>query len=160
MSLSYRDVLEILEIIDSSTMDELVLEREGAKLVVGFHRDGPAATAVMEPEGLAAAAAPSADRAAAAPGDAAAELDARSGDWTAVRAPMVGTLYRAPSPGEANFVEIGDTVAAGDPLALIEVMKLYTTIEAEQAGRIVEIAAANATLVEYDQILFFIEPVD
>jgi acetyl-CoA carboxylase biotin carboxyl carrier protein len=71
---------------------------------------------------------------------------------------MVGTFYRAPSPQDPPFVEVGDRVEAGDPVCMIEVMKLFTTIEAQQAGRIVEIAVENATAVEYDQALFVIEP--
>ena len=71
---------------------------------------------------------------------------------------MIGTFYRARSPGEPPFVKVGDEVQMGDPLCLIEVMKLYTTIEAQHAGHIAEIGAENGVLVEYDQLLFVIEP--
>ena len=75
-----------------------------------------------------------------------------------VRAPMVGTFYRGPSPEAPPFVEPGKVVAEGDPLCLIEVMKLFTTVTAEAAGRVVEICAENAAMVEYGQALFVIEP--
>ncbi len=71
---------------------------------------------------------------------------------------MVGTFYRAPSPDAAPFVEVGSIVHKGNPLCLIEVMKLFTTIAAEHDGRIVAIGAENAELVEYGRMLFVIEP--
>jgi acetyl-CoA carboxylase biotin carboxyl carrier protein len=70
---------------------------------------------------------------------------------------MVGTFYRAPSPDAPPFVEVGATVHQGDPLGIIEVMKLFTTIHADCDGRVVEIGPANASLVEYGQMLFVIE---
>jgi biotin carboxyl carrier protein len=71
---------------------------------------------------------------------------------------MVGTFYRRPAPQEPAYVEMGDTVRQGDPICIIEVMKLFTTIEAPVAGRIVEIGAENEDLVQLDQVLFVIDP--
>ena len=70
---------------------------------------------------------------------------------------MVGTFYRAPTPEAPPFVEVGGVVSAGQPLCLIEVMKLFTTINSEVAGRIVQIGAENGELVEYGRTLFVIE---
>jgi acetyl-CoA carboxylase biotin carboxyl carrier protein len=75
-----------------------------------------------------------------------------------VVAPMVGTFYRSPAPDAPPFVESGSTVRKGEPLCLIEVMKLFTTITSEYDGRIVQIGAENGELVEYGRILFVIEP--
>jgi acetyl-CoA carboxylase biotin carboxyl carrier protein len=75
-----------------------------------------------------------------------------------VTAPMVGTFYRAPSPDAPPFVEIGTSVQRGQALCLIEVMKLFTTIYAEQPGRVVQIGAQDGELVEYGRALFIIEP--
>lgn len=69
---------------------------------------------------------------------------------------MVGTFYRSPSPGAPPFVEIGSKVKKGDPICIIEVMKLFTTIHAEWSGTVKEIGAENAELVEYGQMLFVI----
>ncbi|CAM5408375.1 Biotin carboxyl carrier protein of acetyl-CoA carboxylase OS=Afipia felis OX=1035 GN=accB PE=4 SV=1 [Afipia felis] len=74
-----------------------------------------------------------------------------------VVAPMTGTFYRAPSPDKPPFVEVGSIVRAGQPLCVIEVMKLFTTINAECDGRIVQIAAENSELVEFGRVLFVIE---
>ncbi len=76
---------------------------------------------------------------------------------TEIRSPMVGTFYRAPSPDAPAFVEIGTKVAAGDPLCMIEVMKLFTTIYAETDGIVVEICALDGEAVEYGRVLFVIE---
>jgi acetyl-CoA carboxylase biotin carboxyl carrier protein len=71
-----------------------------------------------------------------------------------VRAPMVGTFYRAGAPGEPPFVEVGDEVEPGQQLAILEAMKLMNPLEAEHPGRVVEVLAENGSFVEYDQPLF------
>ena len=73
---------------------------------------------------------------------------------------MVGTFYRAPSPEAPPFVEVGSLVEKGQALCLIEVMKLFTTIYAERAGRVVQIGPDNGDLVEFGQRLFVIEARD
>jgi biotin carboxyl carrier protein len=75
-----------------------------------------------------------------------------------VRSPAVGSFWIAPSPGAPPFTEPGRTVAEGDQLAIVEVMKLMNPVLAPQAGEVVQICAANAELVEYEQILFLIRP--
>lgn len=78
--------------------------------------------------------------------------------WIAVNAPMVGTFYRSPNPGEPAFVEVGDTVAVGDPVGLVEVMKLFTELTCDVAGKVARIDADDAVLVEYGQPLLWVEP--
>ena len=73
-----------------------------------------------------------------------------------VKAPMVGTFYRAPNPGAAPFVEIGQAVKEGEPLCIIEAMKLLNEIEADKSGVIKEIFVENGEPVEYGQPLFVI----
>ena len=165
MALSYREVAEILKIIDASACEELILELEGTKLVVRRGQagngdagmagnPGPVSTdSVSSSTGAAATPAP------AAPVTKQAAAEKRREDGLVeMRAPMIGTFYRAPSPTEPPFVNVGDQVQVGDAVCIIEVMKLYTTIEAQHAGRIAEIGAENGALVEYDQLLFVIEP--
>ena len=76
----------------------------------------------------------------------------------AVKAPMVGTFYRAPSPGAAPFVEIGDRVQPDTVVCIIEVMKLMNTIHAEATGTVREIRVDNSQPVEFGQVLIVIEP--
>jgi len=75
---------------------------------------------------------------------------------TVVKSPMVGTFYRSPSPGAKSFVELGQTVKAGETLCIIEAMKLLNEIESEVGGEIKEILAENGQAVEYGQPLFVI----
>lgn len=157
MSLTYDEIAEIIKLIDSSSCDELVVETGDIKLVV--RRNGASAGAAAEYVERGSApvtvspAAPRKARAAAPKVAAAA-----AAGQIEVAAPMVGTFYRAPNPEARAFVDVGDVVGVGDPLCLIEVMKLFTTINAEVAGRIVQIGAENGELVEYGRTLFVIEP--
>jgi acetyl-CoA carboxylase biotin carboxyl carrier protein len=157
MRLRYEDIGEILKIIDSSSCDEFLLETDEIKLVVRRHGANSSSPPVFA-EAMASpgpASVLSARPATAAPQAPAAAIEQ---GHHVVRAPMVGTFYRALSPDAPPFVEVGSTVHRGDPLCIIEVMKLFTTIFADCDGRVAEIGAANASLVEYGQILFVIEP--
>jgi len=77
--------------------------------------------------------------------------------YSVVTSPMVGTFYRAPAPGEAPFVSVGDTVKVGQTLCIIEAMKIMNEIEAEVNGTIVKILVENVQPVEYNQPLFYID---
>ena len=74
-----------------------------------------------------------------------------------VRSPMVGTMYTSPSPDAPLFVTIGQNVKVGDTLCIVEAMKMFNEIEADKAGKIIDILVANGDPVEYDQPLFVIE---
>lgn len=160
MALSYAEVAEILKLVDASSLDELTLEIGDARLVVRRHGSGaPTETAMpSQPRPAPSAAAPSAPapmapKAKPAPAAAPAEDGA-----VAVESPMVGRFYRRPSPEEPVFVEEGAHVAAGQTLCLIEVMKLFTAVEAPMAGTILAIGVEDGAAVEYDQPLFWIRP--
>jgi acetyl-CoA carboxylase biotin carboxyl carrier protein len=156
LSLNYDDIAEILKIIDGSSCDELIVETGDLKLVVRRNSAGTAyspshdiaAPAAKMPPPVGAQTSAEAQRPAAV----------KAAHQIEVTAPMVGTFYRASSPDAPPFVEIGKTVRKGDPLCLIEVMKLFTTIASEHDGRIAQIGAENAELVEYGRTLFIIEP--
>ncbi len=154
MSLTYKDISEILKIIDSSDCEELVLEVGDTKLVVQRNAGGARAprTEIASPPGT--------EPAPIAPLPAPADTPSISASarGAEIRAPMVGTFYRKPSPAEPAFVEEGQAVKRGDPLCLIEVMKLYTTIEAPMDGIVAAIGAEDAALVAHNQVLFVIEP--
>ena len=160
MALSFKDVAEILKIVDASDCEEVILEVEGTRLVV---RKGQNNGAPSTPSVDAATTPPPASAEQLAPAQSTGEKSTAApvkidDGLVAVRSPMVGTTYRRPAPDDPPFVEVGTRVEKGPPLCLIEVMKLYTTIEAPSAGVIVAIYADDATLVEFDQILFSISP--
>jgi len=163
VSLTYKDVAEILRIVDESDVEELIIELADSKLVVRRNATTGAATASRPATMPVAQAAPEpAPAPVAVPEPAPAPVEAPSPAalpaGVEVKAPMVGTFYRKPGPQDPPFVEIGDHVNAGDPLCLIEVMKLFTTIEAPVSGKIAAISVENEALVQLDEVLLVIEP--
>lgn len=76
-----------------------------------------------------------------------------------IKSPMVGTFYRSPSPDKPAFVKVGDTITADSPVCLIEAMKLFNEVKAEISGRIVKVVVEDSSPVEYEQVLFLVEPV-
>lgn len=78
--------------------------------------------------------------------------------YITVKSPIIGTFYRKPSPDKPLFVEVGQTVAEGDVLCVIEAMKLFNEIESEISGKIVKVLVDDATPVEFDQPLFLVDP--
>jgi acetyl-CoA carboxylase biotin carboxyl carrier protein len=154
MTLRYEEVAEILKIIDSSNCDEISIETAEIKLFIRRSGIGSAET-MRSPSGPAAPAS-EIKREAPRPADGKIALVA---DQFEITAPMVGTFYRAQSPEAPPFVEIGSVVSRGQPLCLIEVMTLFTTVHAEQDGRVVHIGAENGEFVEYGRTLFVLESV-
>jgi acetyl-CoA carboxylase biotin carboxyl carrier protein len=157
VSLRYEEIAEIMKIIDNSSCDELIVETGDLKLVV--RRNGaPGNAPVLERAAVSAPSKQAATPKSAAPAQSVQPAKAESSGKLEVAAPMVGTFYRAPSPDAPVFVEVGSVVRVGQPLCVIEVMKLFTTINSEFEGRIVQIGAENGELVEYGRTLFVIEP--
>jgi acetyl-CoA carboxylase biotin carboxyl carrier protein len=144
-----RKIKTLIDLVEQSGISELEV-REGEESV-RISRQVMAAPAPVYATAPAAIAAPSAPAPVAAP--AAPAADARH----IVRAPMVGTFYRSPSPGAKPFVEVGQTVKVGQVLCIIEAMKMLNQIEADKAGVISEVFAENEKPVEFDQPLFAIE---
>lgn len=82
----------------------------------------------------------------------------QEGNYLTVKSPIIGTLYRRPSPDKPVFVEVGDTIKEGDVLCVIEAMKLFNEIESEVSGKIVKILVDDSSPVEFDQPLFLVDP--
>lgn len=161
MTLTYKDVAEIIKIIDASNCDEVIIELGDTKIVVRRGSEGavsagpgtaPQRRPVQAPPSAVTSAKPEAGAAKIA-STLAHEADASS----LMRAPMTGTFYRAPSPKDPPFVEEGAAVKKGDTLCMIEVMKLFTSIQAETDGIVTRIYPDDATVVQVDQPLFRIE---
>ena len=74
------------------------------------------------------------------------------------KSPMVGTFYRKPSPDKEEFAKVGDVISEGDTVCVIEAMKLFNEIESEVSGKIVKVLVDDTTPVEYDQVLFLVDP--
>ena len=78
--------------------------------------------------------------------------------YITIKSPIIGTFYRKPSPDKPLFVEVGQTIAVGDVLCIIEAMKLFNEIESEVSGKVVKILVDDASPVEFDQPLFLVDP--
>jgi acetyl-CoA carboxylase biotin carboxyl carrier protein len=156
MSLTAADVAEILRLVEGSSFDEFSLELDGLKL--NFKRTGDGMglsevpAGVASPPDAAATAPASAPPAEAAPTAAAASPAADSKVHNLL-APMLGTFYRAPKPGEPPYVMAGDVVEKDTIVGIIEVMKLMNTVRAQVGGTVAEILAADGAFVEYGEIL-------
>jgi acetyl-CoA carboxylase biotin carboxyl carrier protein len=81
-----------------------------------------------------------------------------SGDYLEIKSPIVGTFYRSAGPDKGPYVKVGDTVDKGSVVCIVEAMKLFNEIESEVRGKIVKIVAEDASPVEYDQVLFLVDP--
>lgn len=152
-----RKLKTLIDLVSDSNVQELeITEAEGKVRIV---KGGTGmAQAVMVPQNTyapaplqMASAAPSAP----ALSEAASSVVALAGH--SVKSPMVGSFYRASSPGAKAFVEVGDTVAVGDTVCIIEAMKILNEIEADKAGVVKKIMCDNGQAVEYGQALVFIE---
>lgn len=160
-SLTLQDLEALIAQFGQSDWRELHLHAGDLELFLSKDSGSRAPeTRASAPAGAVAAAAP-APVPGSAPDSAAVPVAARahvSDGWIVVKAPSLGTFYRAPRPGAAPFVESGSTVDANSELCLIEVMKLFTTLKAGATGVIREIYVSDGDLVEYDQPLFLVEP--
>lgn len=148
-------IRELAKVVEDSGVGEITVEEDGMRISIRMSGAAPAASAAAAPV---AAAAPAAQPAAAPAAAPAAEEDPRPANWVKVSAPMVGTFYAAPAPGEPAFVKVGDEVAAGETLCIVEAMKLMNEIGAPQMGIVREICVEDASPVEYGTALFYIEP--
>lgn len=150
-----RKLKTLIDLVQASGISEIEINEEGdhVRIVNRPAASVQAAPAVIEiPAAPIAAAAP--QPAPKAP-SAAPASDSPTG--TQVTSPMVGTFYRAPSPGADPFVEVGSQVKKGDTLCIIEAMKLLNEIEAEVSGTVKQILVDNGSPVEFGQTLFIIE---
>ncbi len=169
MELSHDDVQRLLKLLDEAEhLEAFDLVYGDFRLSIRRHGAGdgprPAAPASMPPvAAVPAAAASSASAPAPAPA-AAPQATAKPAERAVpegrvgIRAHTVGTFYRAPSPHDRPFVEVGQSVKAEDTVGLIEVMKCYMPVTAGIDGTVTEIWAENGVLVEYDEIVVLIEP--
>lgn len=153
-----RKLKTLIDLVSESNVSELeITEAEGKVRIVksGGNVVQQFVAAPMQAAPVQAAAAPTV---AATPAEqAAASAAAAAASGHQVKSPMVGSFYRAASPGAKPFVEVGDTVKEGDTLCIIEAMKILNEIEADKSGTVTRILADNGQAVEYGQPLFVIE---
>jgi acetyl-CoA carboxylase biotin carboxyl carrier protein len=158
-----KELQDLIDFIAKSGLNKVNIETEEFKISVQREPNTRQVMSVAAPApqaALAAAPAPApAAPAAAAPAPApTAPAPAEGANLVPLKSPMIGTFYRSSSPETPAFVQVGDLVEKGQVICIIEAMKLFNEIEAEQSGRVVKALVENASPVEYDQPLFLIEP--
>jgi len=150
-----RKLKTLIDLVSDSNVSELeITEAEGKVRIV---KGGGAVVQGYAPAPVYAA--PAAAALAAAPAAPAAPAVAEPAAVTGhtVKSPMVGTFYRSSAPGAKAFVEVGDSIKAGETICIIEAMKILNEIEADKSGTVTQILSENGQAVEYGQPLFIIE---
>ncbi len=152
-------ITKLIELISDSKVDEIEIEEDGKKIRIAKSHAAAAAPQPMmysvapPPQNYQSPApvtqtAPVASEASTAPPSKLQE----------VKSPIVGTFYSAPAPDAPPFVEVGSMISKGSPLCIVEAMKLMNEIESDVSGKIVQIMVENGDPIEYDQVLFLVEP--
>ena len=147
-----RKVKKLIELLEESDIAEIEIHEGEESVRISRNSTNVVAAAPMQIAAPAPVAAAAPAPVAAAVEPAAAEVSGHT-----INAPMVGTFYRASTPGSSPFVEIGQQVSVGDTLCIIEAMKLLNQIESDKSGTVTAVLAENGQPVEYDQPLFIIE---
>ena len=145
-----RKVKKLIELLEASSVDEIEIKEGEESVRISRNTGAPIAMAAAPVPAAPAMPAPVAPVAAPAPAAPAVNTA------NAVKSPMVGTFYRSPSPEAPSFVEVGQSVRAGDVLCIVEAMKMMNQIEADRAGTVTAIHAENGEPVEFDQPLITI----
>lgn len=167
--MNVKEIIELVDFISKKRLEEVKIETEAIKLSI---KKSAAQNKVVEQTVVhtapavaaapvaAAAPAPAAAPAVAAASATAAPAPAASNDdnLIAVKSPMIGTFYRSANPESPSFANVGDKIEKGQTVCIVEAMKLFNEIESDVSGTIVKVMVENAQPVEYDQVLFLVDP--
>jgi acetyl-CoA carboxylase biotin carboxyl carrier protein len=134
---------KFIKFMNDNNLSELEIEEEGKRIRLRRNSDNQPVVIPQSPT-------------AGAPKEEVKEVPPKK-SGAEIKSPMVGTFYRAPSPGTKPYVEVGDSVKSGDVICIIEAMKLMNEIKAELGGKITQISAENGQAVEFGQVLFVVE---
>lgn len=155
-----KEIQNLIKFVSNSGVAEVKLETGDVKITIRTTLEGNTPEIAYLPQAPIQQAIPQAipvnpSPAAVATPEAAAD---DSSKYITIKSPIIGTFYRRPAPDKPMFTEVGNTVAKGDVLCVIEAMKLFNEIESEYAGKIVKILVDDMSPVEFDQPLFLVEP--
>ena len=159
-----KDIQNLIKFVAKSGASEVKLETDDIKITIRTGSDDKETTTFVQqvPVNAPVAQVPAAPvtPTPAAPEAVSTDAQPASDDskYITVKSPIIGTLYRKPSPDKPVFVEVGQTVKEGDVLCIIEAMKLFNEIESEVSGKIVKVLVDDSSPVEFDQPLFLIDP--
>ena len=151
------EIRDLIDFISQSGLNEVNIETKELKLHVKREPDQKVFKSTPAP--VMAAALPAATQIAATPSVQQPVAKTETGKKTVdIKSPMIGTFYRSANPDSPVFASVGDKITKGQTVCIIEAMKLFNEIESEVSGTIVKVSLENAHPVEYDQVLFVVEP--
>jgi len=156
-----KEIQDLIDFIAKLGLDEVNIETDQFKLNVKKNAlsNTPVISASPQPPQVIPSPAGSPpEEGKTTPEAAAAPAPSESNNYVTVKSPMIGTFYRAANPESDPFVKVGDGISAGQPVCIIEAMKLFNEIESEVSGKVVKVLVENASPVEYDQDLFLVDP--
>jgi len=180
--MTFKEITEIIKLVNKSNLTEFKIKNGDFSLNIRTKKYGkmiasqnqqkvpqqqlipianPMTTAVQQPVMAASPTlTPPAESASSGNKDAADNKEGKEAKagLLEIKSPMVGTFYRSPEPGKAAYVNVGDYVEKGDTVCIVEAMKLFNEIESEVSGRIVDVVAEDASPVEYDQVMYLVDP--
>lgn len=156
-----KQIQELVKLINKTNIGEITIEEEGVKITVKQKKD-PVQNIIAGTNAPSYSPAPAAPAVAPAPvaaaPAAAKPAEPKADNLLTIKSPMIGTFYRQAGPGKPIFASVGDEVAPGKVVCIIEAMKLFNEIESEVKGKIVKVLVEDASPVEYDQPLFLVDP--
>ncbi|MCK0178844.1 acetyl-CoA carboxylase biotin carboxyl carrier protein [Flavobacteriaceae bacterium S0862] len=154
-----KEIQNLIKFVAKSGASEVKLEMDDIKITIKTGSDSETTIVQQVPvqTQMPQAAPPAATTAPAQDAVPAATTEDNS-KYITIKSPIIGTFYRKPSPDKPLFVEVGQTIAEGDVLCIIEAMKLFNEIESEVSGKIVKILVDDSSPVEFDQPLFLVDP--
>ena len=168
--MTFEEIKSLIQLINKSDLAEFRFEEGDQKIVIRtskfnngkqqiFQTAAPVAmSAPMSAPAVASAPVAAAPIAAEAPKAAAKLADTEGGNYLEIKSPIVGTFYRSAGPDKPTYAKVGDVVKKGSVVCIIEAMKLFNEIESEIAGKIMKVCVEDASPVEFDQVLFLVDP--
>ena len=162
--MTFEEIKSLIQLINKSDLAEFRFEEGDQKIVIRtskfnngkqqIYHTSAAPAAMSAPVAAPPVAAPQTE----APKVATKPADTEGGNYLEIKSPIVGTFYRSAGPDKPTYAKVGDVVKKGSVVCIIEAMKLFNEIESEIAGKIVKVCVEDASPVEYDQVLFLVDP--
>ena len=156
-----REIQNLIKFVAKSGATEVKLEMDDIKITIKTTDGGSSETTTYIQQAPVSQALPQAAAPQPTAPSAPAEVTPAADDnakYITIKSPIIGTLYRKPSPDKAPFVEVGTSISKGDVVCVIEAMKLFNEIESEISGKIVKVLVDDSSPVEFDQPLFLVDP--
>ena len=161
--MDFKQIQELIKMVNKSNIGELTVEQKDFRITIKQKEEhvtqvvsAPVHTAAVQVPTIQPA--PQQTQAAPAAEKPKQQAEASADNFVTIKSPMIGTFYRRSGPDKPAFIEVGDDVAPGKIVCIIEAMKLFNEIESEVSGKIVKVLVEDASPVEYDQPLFLVEP--